>query len=210
MTNTENNSFRRRVPRNHKFTNRQEQDFEDEDAFEEFEEEEEAKVVTPPENRLWLALAIGIGGGILGSLFGIVLTMLNSPLYRQAAAEPGNLNLAYALTGFWCLDNIVNLLISFFAGFLVGKIAVRRAFGLYAGILVGVVIYLGNFITNLIPGFPNSAINRPTPSVGAFTGGLLFSLVLLLTIAGIYGLIGLWGATTATRRHPYYTQQAEE
>lgn len=152
------------------------------------------------------AMITGALGGILGVLLNVAITLLNSPTFQKANSEGANITYTTALTllGLQCLNFFVSLLICFFVGFIVGRIAVQRRLGFYAGMLTGAILYLAAFFTRYIPNYPgNLASNAPT-NVGLFTGGLIVSLVFLLIWAIIGGVISLWGAWTATRKHAYY------
>jgi uncharacterized membrane protein YeaQ/YmgE (transglycosylase-associated protein family) len=166
--------------------------------------------VTPPPGGTKYAIVAGLIGGVLGAVLSIAITYLNSPLYQQATRESRTgaaSSLDYALTGLFCLNIIFNLLICFLTGYFTGKRAVRRIRGFLAGAIAGVVMVLGGFITNLIPGYPGTLTSQT--NLAAFSLGILTSFMLLIIAFFIDGLMGLWGASRATRNHPYYTKDAE-
>ena len=166
--------------------------------------------VTPPPGSTTYAIVAGLIGGVLGTVLSIAITYLNSPLYQQATRESRTgaaSSLDYALTGLFCLTILFNLLICFLAGYFTGKRAVRRMRGFFAGAIAGVVMVLGSFITNLIPGYPGTL--TPRTNLASFSLGILASFMLLIIAFFIDGLMGLWGASRATRNHPYYVEDAE-
>lgn len=166
--------------------------------------------VTPPPGGTTYAIVAGLIGGVLGAVLSIAITYLNSPLYQQAARESRTgtaSSLDYALTGLFCLTILFNLLICFLVGYFTGKRAVRRMRGFFAGAIAGVIMVLGGFITNLIPGYPGTL--TPQTNLASFSLGVLASFVLLIIAFFIDGLLGLWGASRATRNHPYYVEDAE-
>jgi hypothetical protein len=108
-----------------------------------------------------------------------------------------------------CLSFFIGLLICFLAGFSAGKRVVLRKFGFYAGALAGIIIYLYIFLERYIPNYPGNMASQGPTNAAALTGGLIVSLIFLLIWIFVGGLIGLWGAARATRKHPYYLQREE-
>lgn len=163
-----------------------------------------------PRNGLQYALGIGIGGGLLTAIFSIAITVLNASTFQEAARLQDKMpfSVAQTITGLNCLSYFLALLVCFAVGYIVGKVAVRRLFGFYAGALSGAITYLGGIVTQYIPNYPGHIASSST--AGAVAGGILFLLVVLLVYAAIGGLLGLWGAWTVTRRHPYYLAQQED
>ncbi len=158
------------------------------------------------------ALLIGLIAGIVGALISIIITFLGSPLYQEAAREANNAaatTIDVAVSGLTCLGFFISLLVCFIAGSLVAKRAVLRKFGFFAGALAGAVMFLCSFLTRYIPNYPGNLSAQSTANVATVSRGLVASLVFLLIWFFIGGLIGLWGAASATRKHPYYTQRAE-
>lgn len=154
-----------------------------------------------PSHGLLKALLIGAGAGVFTVLLNVVLTFINTPIFQQARSAGNNItyNTALAVFELQCLNFLVSLLICFAAGFLVGKFAVQRRLGFYAGALVAAITYLASFVVRYIPNYP--AANQATQVVNI--------LIFLVVWALIGGLIGLWGARMATGKHPYYQRRAE-
>jgi len=95
----------------------------------------------------------------------------------------------------------LSLLVGFFAGVIVGRIAVRRRLGFLAGALAGAVFSLSLFFVSLIPSYPgNLAVNGATITTGSLV--ISFLLFCLWSIGG--GLVSLFGTWVATVRHPHY------
>lgn len=171
-----------------------------------YDRDEEA---TP--SRLPTALLIGFIVGLLCVALNVALTFLNAPIYQAVANEgkevTGN---TYTLAGLGCLSFFIQLLASFIAGFIVGKTAVRRQLGLYAGALTSAIVYLASFAVRYIPNYPgNLATNTPV-SGGVVAGGIATTIVFLIIWSLIGGLIGLWGARISTRNHPAYVGTPHE
>ena len=155
------------------------------------------------------AIVTGLVAGLLGAALNIAITYLNSPLYQQASKEAKGVTsgLDYALLGLTCLTFLISLLFCFFAGYFTGKTTIRRAPGFTAGAIAGVVMFLVSFVTNFIPGYPGTMASQT--NVALMTRGVIVSLVFLLIWLFAGGLLGLWGASRATRKHPYYMQHTE-
>lgn len=163
-----------------------------------------------PKNGLQYALGIGIGAGLLTAILGVLITLLNASTFQEAARlqEKMPLSIAQTIAGLNCLSYFLALLVCFAAGYVAGKVAVRRLFGFYAGALAGALTYLGGIVTQYIPNYPGHIASSST--AGAVAGGIFFLITLLLIYAAVGGLMGLWGARTVTRRHPYYLARQQE
>jgi hypothetical protein len=159
-----------------------------------------------PRRGLQSAVITGIIAGVLTVLINVAITLLNIPLFQQALREGKNLtlNTAFPLLGVECLNFFVSLVICFFAGFVIGRIAVRRQLGFIAGMLTGVINYLGSFVVRYIPNYPGNMTSNAPGGIEALTGGIVVVIVFLLIWGMIGGLVGLWGTWTASRKHPYY------
>jgi len=73
------------------------------------------------------------------------------------------------------------MLICFFSGFIVGRLAVRRQLGFLVGVIIGVIIYLGGFITRYIPGYPGNLNSTSSgPNAGATIGAIGLLLIFLM------------------------------
>ncbi len=165
---------------------------------------------TLPKNGLQYALGIGIGAGLLTAIIGVLITVLNASTFQDAARlqDKMPLSIAQTIAGLNCLSYFLTLLVCFAAGYLVGRVAVRRVFGFYAGALAGAITYLGGIVTQYIPNYPGHIASSST--AGAVAGGIFFLIILLLIYAAIGGLMGLWGAWAVTRKHPYYLARRQE
>lgn len=173
--------------------------------------ESEAYEYAPPPGGALKAILAGLIAGLLGAVLNVIITFLNSPLYRQAAGEAKNAlsNIDFIVTGLTCLSFFINLLICFIAGFAAGRLAIQRKFGFFAGALAGVVMFLISFLTRYIPNYPGNLTSQGPANIEAFSRGIIASLVFLLIWLFLGGLLGLWGAARATRKHPYYLAQRE-
>jgi hypothetical protein len=161
----------------------------------------------------WLyALVVGVVGGLIAAFLNIVIIIINAPLYNQAARLNTKMssNMAGTIAGLGCLNVFINLALSFVAGYIVGRMAIRRRYGALAGACFGAVAYLAGFIVQYLPNYPGKIISSTTPSSGEIFAGILTSIVVLLVYSAMGALIALWGAWAATRKHPYYQQQEQE
>jgi len=177
-----------------------------EDDIEEYDDRpvRRPKPSLPPRG-LSSALLIGVVAGILCAIINIAITFLNAPVFSAVAHEgsqvTGNTYTVFALG---CLNFFLVLLACFFAGFFVGRVAVQRRLGFYAGALAGAISYAISFLANYIPNYPGKLATSTPINAGAISGGIAIAIVFLLVWAAIGGLLGLWGAWAVTRRHPYY------
>ncbi len=154
-------------------------------------------------------LGISLVAGILVGILNIVFTLVNAPLYQQAASyatHPNQmpLNVASAVFGLFVLTGVIGLIIYFIAGFITGRVAVARKFGFFGGFLASAIAQIIGFIVQYIPNYPgkiNSGVSSNPLNIG---GGLLAALIILVLVALIGGLLGWLGARLATRRHPFY------
>jgi hypothetical protein len=174
--------------------------------------EHELTEIQLPSNGLLYALIAGVLGGLLAACIPIAITFMNASLYQEASrlADKMSYNLAVTLTGLACLSSFIDLILSFVVGYIVGRIAVLRRRGFLAGALVGAITYLGNTIPLYLPNYPGKIASTTTPSSGNVFAGILTIIFIFLINSAIGALIALWGAWTATRKHPYYQLQAEE
>lgn len=154
-------------------------------------------------------LGIALVAGILAAFANIITTLVNAPLYQQAASYAGHpsqmpLNIASAIFGLFVLTGVIGLVIYFIAGFITGRVAVARKFGFFGGFVASAIAQIIGFIVQYIPNYPgkiNTGFSSNPLNVG---GGLIAALVILVVVALIGGLLGWLGAKLATRRHPYY------
>ena len=165
----------------------------------------------PPHSSLY-ALIIGVLGGLLATAISVAITFMNASLYQEASrlGDKMSLNTAWTITGLGCLGVFIDLMLSFAAGYLVGYMTVLRKQGLLAGALVGAIISLGGFMVHSLPTYPDKIVSVTPSSSGAIITGILAAMLFLLIYSAVGALIALWGAWTATRKHPYYQLQAQE
>ena len=158
-------------------------------------------------------LSISLVAGILVGILNIVLTLVNAPLYRQAAQplyvnHPSlmPLNIASAIFGLFLLTGVIGLIIYFIAGFITGKVAVARKFGFFGGFVASAIAQIIGFIVQYIPSYPGKINSGSSSSSSPLNigGGTITALVILALVALIGGLLGWLGAKLATRRHPFY------
>ncbi|GCE26981.1 hypothetical protein KDA_24650 [Dictyobacter alpinus] len=158
--------------------------------------------LTLPPHGLALALGIGCLGGILAAVLSIAIRFANSSVFQEVARQGDKIsyNTALYITGLGCLSYIIGLVLSFVAGFLVGKRAVRRLYGFYAGALAGGISYLVPALISMLPGFANGMSSTAPTTSNFILGIVIWTLIWALSGA----LLGLWGTFTATKKHPYY------
>lgn len=160
------------------------------------------------DNKLTYALVGGIAAGIISILFNTAIAFLNTPTFQRAATEGNNLqqSTAYALVGLQCLNFFIILLTCFIGGYAIGKMTAQRRLGLYTGAIAGVITYIASFLVRYIPSYPGN-LARSTTSTALVAGGIIISLVFLVIWAALGGLLGFWGASTATRKRPAYNAE---
>ena len=154
-------------------------------------------------------LSISLVAGIIAAVINIVATLVNAPLYQQAASYANHpsqmpLNVASAVFGLFVLTGVIGLINYFIAGFIIGRVAVARKFGFFGGFVASAIAQIIGFIVQYIPNYPgkiNSGISSNPLNIG---GGLITALIILVLVALIGGLLGWLGAKLATRRHPFY------
>lgn len=158
-----------------------------------------------PRNGFPIALLAGIVGGLLNVAISVATTLSNLPAYHDAVRLGNNMSMATAqlLVGLSCLNYTIELVVSFLVGFIVGKTAVSRRLGFYAGAILGAVTYIGGALLQYVPGYPghiSSSSSTPLSSIQ----GILFTLLLIIIWALVGALISLWGTYLASKKHPYY------
>ena len=154
-------------------------------------------------------LSISLGAGILVALINIVFTLVNAPLYQEAASyasHPTNMPLNVASSIFWIfvITSIISLIIYFIAGFIIGRVAVARRLGFYGGFLASVIALVIGYIVQQIPNYPGTIDTGFSINPLKTASGLIAALIILILAGLIAGLLGWLGARLATRRHPYY------
>src|SRR5579864_8529105 len=140
---------------------------------------EEAERPELPRGHLKTTLLIALIVGIIASVLNIVVTLVNSGVYAQAAnskyaADPTKLpvNIAITIFGLFCLTSIISAIIYFTAGFITGKIAVSRRLGFLCGFLAGAITLVIDFVVQRFPNYPgsvDSGLNGGLPGIGTGT-----------------------------------------
>ena len=154
-------------------------------------------------------LGISLVAGILVGILNIVFTLVNAPLYQQAASYANHpsqmpLNVASAVFGLWVLTGVIGLIIYCVAGFIIGKVAVARKFGFFGGFVASAIAQIIGFIVQYFPNYPGKITTGISSNPLNIGGGLITALIILVLVALIGGLLGWLGAKLATRRHPFY------
>ena len=154
-------------------------------------------------------LGISLVAGILVGILNIVFTLVNAPLYQQAASYASHpsqmpLNVASAVFGLFVLTGVIGLIIYFIAGFIIGRVAVARKFGFLGGFIASAIAQIIGFIVQYFPNYPGKISTGISSNPLNIGGGLLTALIILVLVALIGGLLGWLGAKLATRRHPFY------
>jgi uncharacterized membrane protein YeaQ/YmgE (transglycosylase-associated protein family) len=171
---------------------------------------EQATTPGLPNYRFRNTLIIGAIAGFFCVAQSIIITLSNASTYhaldtaKDAAVKSA---LAFTIFGYAALTFFISLVILCIAGFIAGKIVVQRRLGFLAGFLAGIFVYAFSFITAYIPNYPGvQHTANATASNGATPFFVyLLPLVFLLVWGIIGGLVSLFGAWLATRKHPYYT-----
>lgn len=192
--------------------------FDDFNKEEDGERQDERETPTSPQlprGRVRKALIIALIAGVLAALENIIVTLINSSLYRQAAGyapNPSKLPIGVATTvlGLFCLTSFISLIIYFVAGFVTGKVAVERRMGFLGGFVAGIVAYLLGYVAQQFPGYPATASSNLNGGFIGIGSGIIAGLVIAALLALISALVGFLGAWAATRHHAYYYAGEEE
>ena len=166
------------------------------------QESEEEYSSLLPERGLWYASIAGILAGVLIMIVNIAITLSNTTTYQSAARAGSSISqtLAGVETALLCLSLSIELVIFGVTGYIVGRTAVQRRLGFLAGAIGGAIAYLASFLVRYIPNYPGN-----TATSGATNAATIgFTLIFVLVSALLGGLISLFGAWLATRKHPYY------
>ncbi|MBA2392291.1 MAG: YrzE family protein [Ktedonobacteraceae bacterium] len=155
-----------------------------------------------PHNRVSVALLIGLVAGLITALIHFLIPFLNVQAFQTAATQGAKMsyNTALTVTGLNCLGIFLIIVICAFTGYFVGKFAVQRRLGFFAGLLVGGIYYLSTIIEGYIPVYPGSSAT-PSFMLSYILPGLLITLI----FGCLGGLISLLATWMTTRHHPYYT-----
>jgi MFS family permease len=159
-------------------------------------------------------LSISLGAGILVAIVNIVFTLVNAPLYQQAARyakDPTHMPLNVASSIFWIfvLEGIISLIVYLIAGFIIGRVAVARRLGFFGGFVASAISLIIGYIAGQIPNYPGS-LNTGFSNPLKAGGGIIAALIFLIIAGLIGGLLGWLGARLATRRHPFYYVEQDE
>ena len=153
------------------------------------------------------AIITGIVLGVLASLQGVLLTLKNADLYKQAAkyvpsAEP--VGLAGQIVGIFFLGLAISVLIYFIGGLVIGRISVHRRWAFIGGFIGGAVSSVIGAILKQIPAYPNAGNTGFGGGMLGIGGGLVTLIVGTIILSVLAGLVTLFGGWLMTRRHPYY------
>lgn len=179
-----------------------------EDYAEEYSASDDEVALPPalPEHRLRFSLLAGALTGIVMIAIHFLIPFLNVVAFQKAATlgEKMGYDTAVAVAGLDCLSVFLDIVVCCVLGYFIGRYAVQRRLGLFAGLLAGVVLYLGISIMSYIPGYPG---NSSTP---AFSPTFILPLIVIALFYGtIGGLISLLVTWITTRRNPYYDHAIE-
>lgn len=153
------------------------------------------------------ALIIGVVLGALASLQGVIITLNNAELYKQAAKYTQTtmpLGVATSILWLFLLGLAISALIYFLGGLVIGKISVHRRWAFLGGFLGGLISSIVGAALKQIPAYPNAGNTGFSGGMLGLGGGLvalLISAILLSVLAGLLTLLGGW---LMTRHHPYY------
>ena len=154
-------------------------------------------------------LSISLVAGSVVAIVNIVLTLVNAPLYQQAAHYAKNptqmpLNVASSIFWIFVLEGIISLIVYFMAGFIIGRVAVARRLGFFGGFVASAISLIIGYIAGQIPNYPGSLNTGFATNPLKAGGGIIVALIFLIIAGLVGGLMGWLGARLASRRHPYY------
>src|SRR5579859_1029289 len=163
---------------------------------------------TLPSGGVRKMLSISLAAGIIVAIVNIVFTLVNAPLYQQAAHYAKNptqmpLNVASSIFWIFVLEGIISLIVYFIAGFIIGKVAVARRLGFFGGFVASALSLIIGYIVGQVPNYPGS-LNTGFSNPLKAGGGIIAALIFLIIAGLVGGLMGWLGARLASRRHPYY------
>jgi len=160
-----------------------------------------SSTITLPRNRLSTALIIGAVAGIVTALIYFLIPFLNAQAFQRAATLGVKMSYqtAVTVTELRCISVFVAIVVCAFVGYFVGKYAVQRRLGFFAGLIAGVIFSFGQTISGYIPNYPGSSATPPfSPAY------ILPFLIITLILGCLAGLISLLVTWMTTRKHPYY------
>ncbi|BCL81614.1 hypothetical protein ccbrp13_40790 [Ktedonobacteria bacterium brp13] len=157
-----------------------------------------------PHNKTPFALLLGLAGGVVSALIPLVVTLANSGVYQAGAREGNNMssNLAWTITGLFCLNSLIAMVIFTLTGYLVGRLVVSRLLAFCAGAIAGAIYFILPTLLQYIPGFPGRVTSATTMSTAS--SGLVADVIITIAIALLGALLALLGGYIATNKHPYY------
>ena len=154
------------------------------------------------------ALIVGVVLGVLVSLQGIILTLINASIYKEAAkytlTNNMPLGLASTLAGIFFLGLGISILIYLIGGLVIGRISVHRRWAFIAGFVGGVVSSIVGALLKLIPAYPNAGNTGFSGGLLGIGGGFAALLISTIILGALAGLVCLFGGWLMTRHHPYY------
>jgi hypothetical protein len=182
---------------------REEPDVSNEEYDEEYSDSEDdlLPAFVLPEHRLRFTLLVGALMGILMIAIHFLVPFLDVAAFQKAATlgDKMGYDTAVAVAGLDCLSTALDIVVCGALGYIIGRYAVQRRLGFFAGLLAGIVLYLGISIISYLPGYPSNA------NIPAFSPTFILPLIIIALFYGIVGgLISLLVTWIATRRHPYY------
>ncbi len=155
-----------------------------------------------PQHRLRFALIVGAVTGIIMALIHLLTPLLNVGAFQKSVAlgEKMGMDTAVIVAALTCLSLLLDVALCAVSGYFVGKYAVQRRLGFFAGLLAGALLYFGIFLISYIPNYPGNA------SVPPFSIAYVLPLLILILLFGVIGgLVSLLATWITTRKHPYYT-----
>lgn len=154
------------------------------------------------------ALIVGVILGVLTSLQGLILTLKNADIYKEAAkytlSNTMPLGLASTIFGIFVLGLVISVLIYFIGGLVIGRVSVHRRWAFIGGFVGGVISAIIGSLLKLIPSYPNAGNTGLSGGMLGFGGGLAALIISTIVLGVLVGLVSLLGAWVTTRRHPYY------
>jgi hypothetical protein len=153
------------------------------------------------------AMITGVVLGALVSLQGVILTLKNADLYKEAAKYTQSsmpLGLATNILWLFLLGLAISALIYFIGGLVIGKISVHRRWAFIGGFIGGLVSSIIGAILKQIPAYPNAGNTGFSGGMLGIGGGLVALIISAVILSVLAGLVTLLGGWLMTRHHPYY------
>jgi hypothetical protein len=164
---------------------------------------------TLPRNGLTRAILIGFVGGVVALAVSIGIVVFHASLFNEGARLGDNmpLEVASAISSWSLVGVAVDIIVAFVVGLFVGRVAVKRSRGFWAGAIVGFVIQFGIFVAQYIPGYPGVISGNGMTSLIQRVLGFVTSIFFYALFGG---LLGWLGTRIVTRKHPYYRLQRQK